>query len=60
MSFTGRSLEESLVTVTKNPAECVGIYDSKGSIETGKDADFVIMDKSGRIKEVYVNGELIT
>ncbi|MCL2814694.1 MAG: N-acetylglucosamine-6-phosphate deacetylase [Oscillospiraceae bacterium] len=57
MDFTGRSLEESLLTVTKNPAECVGIYDKKGSIETGKDADFVIMDKEGAIREVYVNGE---
>ena len=59
MEFTGRSLEEALVTVTKNPAECVGIYDKKGSIETGKDADFVILDKNGAIKEVYANGELI-
>ena len=62
MDFTGRSLEEALPTVTKNPAECVGIYDRKGSIETGKDADFVIMDKSdtiNTIKEVYVKGERI-
>ena len=59
MEFTGRSLEESLATVTKNPAECVGLYDRKGSIETGKDADFVVMDKSGNIKEVYANGERI-
>ena len=60
MKFTGRSLEEALLTVTKNPAECVGIYDKKGSIETGKDADFVVMDKNGKIKEVYVNGELVS
>ena len=59
MEFTGKSLEESLAAVTKNPAECVGIYDKKGSIETGKDADFILMDKNGAIKEVYANGELI-
>ena len=59
MSFTSRSLEKSLLTVTKNPAECVGIYDKKGSIETGKDADFIIMDKNNAIKEVYVNGKKI-
>ena len=57
MKFTGQSLEESVLTVTKNPAECVGIYDRKGSIETGKDADFIVLDKNGAIKEVYVNGE---
>jgi imidazolonepropionase-like amidohydrolase len=45
------------VTVTKNPAECVGIYGRKGSIETGKDADFAVMDMDGGIREVYVNGE---
>ena len=59
MSFTGESLENSLVTVTKNPAECVGIYDRKGSVETGKDADFIVLDMDGGIQEVYVNGERI-
>jgi len=59
MEFTGQSLEESLLTVTKNPAECVGIFDRKGSVETGKDADFVVLDKDGGIKEVYVGGEKI-
>jgi len=59
MKFTGQSLEESLLTVTKNPAECVGIYDKKGSVETGKDADFIVLDKDNAIKEVYVNGEKI-
>ena len=59
MEFTGQTLEESLLAVTKNPAECVGIYDKKGSIETGKDADFVIADKSGAIKEVYVKGDRV-
>jgi len=59
MSFTGRNLEKSILTVTKNPAECVGIYDRKGSVETGKDADFVVMDMYGGIKEVYVKGEKI-
>lgn len=62
MNFTGSSLEDALLTVTKNPAECVGIYGHKGSVETGKDADFIILDKSGgagRIKEVYVKGQKI-
>ena len=59
MSFTHNSLEESLPTVTKNPAECVGIYAQKGSVETGKDADFIVLDKNNAIKEVYINGEKI-
>jgi N-acetylglucosamine-6-phosphate deacetylase len=59
ITFTGQDLENTLLTVTKNPAECVGIYDRKGSIETGKDADFVVLDMYGVIQEVYVNGEKI-
>ena len=59
MNFTGRSIQSSLLTVTKNPAECVGIFDRKGSIETGKDADFIILDTKNKIKEVYVNGEIV-
>ena len=60
MKFTGKSLKNAVLTVTKNPAECVGIYNKKGSVEAGKDADFVILDKAGAIKEVYVNGEIVT
>ena len=59
MNFTGSSPKDALLTATKNPAECVGIYDKKGSIETGKDADFIVMDKNNAIKEVYVKGEKI-
>lgn len=53
--FTGAKLEDALVTVTKNPAECVGIYAQKGEIAEGKDADFIVWD-NGRIKEVYIKG----
>ncbi|MCL1794516.1 MAG: N-acetylglucosamine-6-phosphate deacetylase [Oscillospiraceae bacterium] len=59
VKFTGRSVQSSLLTVTKNPAECVGIYDRKGSIETGKDADFIVLGGKNEIKEVYAKGEKI-
>ncbi|MCL2772014.1 MAG: N-acetylglucosamine-6-phosphate deacetylase [Oscillospiraceae bacterium] len=60
MNFTGRNLADSLWTVTKNPAECVGIYDRKGEIAKGKDADFIIWDrKNNKIKSVYVGGKEI-
>jgi N-acetylglucosamine-6-phosphate deacetylase len=54
MKFTGAGLEDALPLVTQNPAECVGLYDKKGSIAVGKDADFIIWDNG--IKEVYVKG----
>jgi N-acetylglucosamine-6-phosphate deacetylase len=55
IKFTGASFENALPTVTKNPAECVGLYDIKGGIAAGKDADFIIWD-NGRIKEVHAKG----
>jgi N-acetylglucosamine-6-phosphate deacetylase len=58
IKFTGTSLENALPLVTKNPAECAGLYDKKGEIAAGKDADFIILE-NGKIKEVYVNGELV-
>jgi N-acetylglucosamine-6-phosphate deacetylase len=56
MKFTGINFEDALLTVTKNPAECVGLYDTKGGIAKGKDADFIIW-RDGGIKQVYVKGE---
>ena len=44
---------------TINPAKQIGIYDKVGSIEEGKYADLVLMDKSLNIKAVYVHGKEI-
>ena len=57
MRFTGASLGNALALVTRNPAECVGLYDKKGGIAEGKDADFIIWDN--KIKEVYVKGRRV-
>lgn len=57
----GISQEEALKTITCNPAQILGVADSVGSIEEGKDADFVVLegeplDLRSRIIAVYVNG----
>lgn len=57
MKFTGMSPERALCTVTKNPALAAGIYDSKGSVSAGKDADFIVAGKDFGIEAVYVSGE---
>lgn len=41
------------------PARLSRCADRKGSLETGKDADIVVMDKDFRISSVYVCGELM-
>jgi imidazolonepropionase-like amidohydrolase len=54
--------EEALKTITLAPAEILGVDDSVGSIEEGKDADLVVfsgepLDLSSRIVAVYVDGQ---
>ena len=57
LKFTGRPLEEILPILTENPAKLVGIYDRKGSIADGKDADLVLLDEDAKISEVFVMGK---
>lgn len=57
LAFTGLPLEEILPLFTENPAHLIGIYDRKGSIDDGKDADLVFLDRENRISAVYLKGE---
>jgi N-acetylglucosamine-6-phosphate deacetylase len=59
LAFTGRPLEEVLPLLTENPARLIGMYDKKGSISDGKDADIVILDEWNDIFEVFVQGEKV-
>lgn len=57
--FTRCSLKEAVDTVTKNPAKLLGIYDRKGSIEIGKDADLVLMNDEFDVKTTLVKGKIV-
>ena len=55
---------EALKAITINPAEHIGVADRVGSIEVGKDADFVIADgdpmvSDTTIRYVLIDGQLI-
>lgn len=50
------SLEEILPTLSENPAKAYGLWDRKGSIETGKDADLVLLDDNADIVHVFARG----
>lgn len=55
---------DALRAITIRPAEHIGAADRVGSIECGKDADFVVMDGpwdavSSGVKAVFVNGEKV-
>jgi N-acetylglucosamine-6-phosphate deacetylase len=56
MKATSASLEAILPTLTINPARQVGLHTHKGSIETGKDADLVVLDEEYRVMATFVNG----
>ncbi|EJO5349340.1 N-acetylglucosamine-6-phosphate deacetylase [Clostridium botulinum] len=53
------SLCEIVSMVTVNPAKDINIYDKKGSIEKGKDADIVIFDKDISVSMTIVNGDIV-
>ncbi len=61
---SGMEETEALKSITINPAELIGIHKKTGSLEPGKDADFVIwshhpFDLNSRPLEVYIEGEKI-
>lgn len=59
VSFTGRTLEEVLPVLTENPAKLLGVFDRKGSIEEGKDADLVILNEELMVEQVFLRGNLL-
>ena len=46
--------------LTENPAKLIGVFDKKGSIEEGKDADLVILDEENSVVDTFVMGKQIT
>jgi N-acetylglucosamine-6-phosphate deacetylase len=56
LSFTGRPLEELIPLLNANPAKLINVFDRKGSIADGKDADLVILDEHNDVADVFVGG----
>lgn len=57
LSYTGLPLEKIIPVLTENPAKLIGVFDKKGSIADGKDADLVLLDENNDISDVIVRGE---
>lgn len=55
----GIPFESAVKACTSNPARCIGLYDHIGSIDIGKSADIVILNKDLSIKKVIINGVCI-
>jgi N-acetylglucosamine-6-phosphate deacetylase len=57
--FTGCTFEDAINAASKVPAQLLNIYDKKGSLEPGKDADIIIFDNDYSIYATFISGNLI-
>lgn len=56
LAWTERPLEELLPLLTENPARLIGVWDRKGSIADGKDADLTVLDGHLNVEAVFLRG----
>ncbi|MET8470289.1 N-acetylglucosamine-6-phosphate deacetylase [Streptomyces sp. NPDC006422] len=50
-------VEDVVRAISANPAQLLGLYDTVGSLEPGKDADLVVLDAEFEVKGVLRKGE---
>ncbi|MEU7583679.1 N-acetylglucosamine-6-phosphate deacetylase [Streptomyces sp. NPDC041068] len=53
------SVEDTVRAISANPAKLLGMYDTVGSLEPGKDADLVVLDAAFDLKGVMRKGEWV-
>jgi len=58
LNYTGCSLEEVIRMASVNPAKQLNVFDRKGSIAEGKDADIVILDENMEVVMTFCRGTL--
>ena len=44
---------------SETPSKIMGVYDRKGSLQKGKDADILILDQDLNIRAVWAMGKLV-
>jgi N-acetylglucosamine-6-phosphate deacetylase len=59
VSFLDIPLTKALKMASENPARSIGVFDRKGSIAEGKDADIVILNKDLSVLMTIVRGEIV-
>lgn len=52
-------MDQAIGLATENPAKSIGVFDMVGSLDEGKFADFLLVDKDLNIISIYKGGRLI-
>ena len=55
----GIPLEDAVRMASETPSKIIGIDDRKGTLQKGKDADIVILDKDTNVRCVFSYGEIV-
>ncbi|RYL90322.1 N-acetylglucosamine-6-phosphate deacetylase [Sporolactobacillus sp. THM7-4] len=58
LTFTDATIEDIVQMGAVNPALQCGVFDRKGSLEEGKDADLIILDGDNRLVMTVCRGEI--
>jgi N-acetylglucosamine-6-phosphate deacetylase len=59
LAFTGCELAVAVKMASANPAKALGIFDRKGSIALGKDADLVVLDDKLNVVLTVCKGRVV-
>ncbi len=59
VNLAGVSLVEAVQMITSTPAKICNVFQKKGSISIGKQADLVIFDQNIDVKTTLINGRVI-
>jgi N-acetylglucosamine-6-phosphate deacetylase len=52
-------LDDAIRMASETPAKIMNVYDRKGSLQRGKDADLMILDEDLNVRAVWAMGQLV-
>ncbi|NEW08396.1 N-acetylglucosamine-6-phosphate deacetylase [Paenibacillus sp. SYP-B3998] len=59
VAFTGMDIAEIIPALTLHPATQIGLQNTKGTIELGKDADLIIVNEHFQVCQTFVRGRRV-